>query len=70
MPSPQPSRALMFREMSTLVSTYAPWKLNAYRYENIVVYPWVIGYKYNAIAQHPWQYYDIDMKISRTPVAP
>ena len=63
-------RAEIFREMSTLVSTYAPWKLNAYRYENIIVYPWVIGYKYNAIAQHPWQYYDIDTKMQRKPVAP
>lgn len=65
-----PERAQIFREMSKLVSTYAPWKLNAYRYENIIVYPWVIGYKYNAIAQHPWQYYDIDTKMARKPVAP
>jgi oligopeptide transport system substrate-binding protein len=64
-----PERTKLFREMSTLVSAYAPWTLEVYRYENVLVYPWVIGYKYNAIQQHPWQYYDLDMKMARTPVA-
>jgi len=29
--------------------------------ENVVVYPWVIGYKYNPFNQQPWQYLDIDL---------
>jgi len=62
-------RTKLFREMSALVTAYAPWTLEVYRYENVLVYPWVIGYKYNAIQQHPWQYYDLDMKMPRTPVA-
>ena len=49
-------RTKMFREMSALVTAYAPWNLEVYRYENVLVYPWVKGYKYNAIQQHPWQY--------------
>jgi ABC-type transport system substrate-binding protein len=61
-------RTKLFREMSALVTAYAPWNLDVYRYENVVVYPWVIGYKYNAIQQHPWQYYDIDTARKRTPV--
>jgi ABC-type transport system substrate-binding protein len=32
-----------------------------YRYENALVQPWLLGYKYNPIQQHPWQYLDIDM---------
>ena len=64
-----PERTKLFREMSALVTAYAPWTLEVYRYENVLVYPWVIGYKYNAIQQHPWQYYDLDMKMPRTPVA-
>ena len=64
-----PERTKLFREMSALVTAYAPWTLEVYRYENVLVYPWVVGYKYNAIQQHPWQYYDIDMKIPHTPVA-
>ena len=64
-----PERTRLFREMSSLVTAYAPWTLEVYRYENVLVYPWVIGYKYNAIQQHPWQFYDLDMKMPRTPVA-
>ena len=39
--------------------------INAYRYENIAVYPWVVGYKYNGFNQNPWQYLDIDLKLPR-----
>ena len=40
----------------------------AYRIENVVVYPWVIGYKYNPFNQHPWQYLDIDPSVPRKAV--
>ncbi len=61
-------RTKLFRQMSGLVTAYAPWNLEVYRYENVVVYPWVIGYKYNAFSAHPWMYYDIDLKMPRKPV--
>jgi ABC-type transport system substrate-binding protein len=60
-----PERDRMVREMSQMVAAYAPWKLNAYRIENVVAYPWVIGYKYNPFNQHPWQYLDMDMSVTR-----
>jgi ABC-type transport system substrate-binding protein len=63
-----PQRAKLVKEMSQIVAAYAPWKINAYRIENVVVYPWVIGYKYNAFNQHPWQYLDIDLKVPRKTV--
>jgi len=63
-----PERTKMFREMSALVTAYAPWNLEVYRYENVLVYPWVKGYKYNAIQQQPWQYFDIDLKVPRKAV--
>jgi ABC-type transport system substrate-binding protein len=63
-----PERTKYFREMSQIVSAYAPWMLNAYRIENIAVYPWVIAYKYNPFQNHPWLYYDIDLKMPRRPV--
>jgi len=63
-----PERTKLFREMSGLVTAYAPWNLEVYRYENLIVYPWVIGYKYNAFSNHPWMYYDIDLKMPRRPV--
>jgi oligopeptide transport system substrate-binding protein len=65
-----PERTKLFREMSQLVSAYSPWMLNAYRIENIAVYPWVIDYKYNTFQNHPWMYYDIDLKMARKPVEP
>ena len=54
--------------MSELVTAYSPWILDAYRIENILVYPWVEGYKYNASNAQPWQYYDVDMKTPHRPV--
>ncbi len=60
-----PERAKMMREMSQLVAGYAPWKINAYRNENIILYPWVEGYKLNVFNIHPWQYLDLDPKVPR-----
>jgi oligopeptide transport system substrate-binding protein len=57
-----PERARLFRRMSELVNAYAPWMYNAYRYENILVQPWVQGFKHTVYEQHPWRYYDIDVE--------
>jgi len=63
-----PERTRLFGEMTRIVSAYSPWMLNAYRIENIAVYPWVIDYKYNPFQGHPWMYFDIDLKMPRKPV--
>ncbi|MFO1396326.1 MAG: ABC transporter substrate-binding protein [Burkholderiales bacterium] len=63
-----PERARLVGEMSKIVAGYAPWKLTAYRIENIVVYPWVIGFKYNPFNQNPWAYLDIDLAVPRRAV--
>jgi ABC-type transport system substrate-binding protein len=55
-----PERTKLLRRMSELVAIYAPWNLHAYRYENVLVQPWVSGYKYNAFDRQPWRYYDVD----------
>ncbi|MEO5700848.1 MAG: ABC transporter substrate-binding protein [Casimicrobiaceae bacterium] len=39
-----------------------PWKLAAFRYANVVVQPWVIGYKYNGYHAYPFRYLDIDLQ--------
>jgi len=57
-----PERARLFRRMSELVNAYAPWMYNAYRYENVLVHPWVQGFKHTVYEQHPWRYYDIDLE--------
>ena len=56
-----PERTRLFQRMSQLVTAYAPWKLDAYRYETVLVYPWVIGYKHNVFDQYPWKYLDVDV---------
>ncbi|MCC7217804.1 MAG: hypothetical protein IT517_13590 [Burkholderiales bacterium] len=63
-----PERAKLMREMSQIVAAYAPWKINAYRYENIIAYPWVLGYKLDVFNIHPWQYLDLDTKMPRKSV--
>ena len=61
-----PARTKLLQRMSELVSIYAPWNLHAYRYENVLVQPWLAGYKYNAFDRHPWRYYDVDLKRRKT----
>ena len=56
-----PERVKLHREMSKLVVAYAPWVLHTYRIENIIIHPWVEGYKYNTFDPHPWMYLDLDL---------
>ena len=62
---PGPQRDTVMQQMGELVNAYAPWNLSVFRYENVLVHPWVVGYKYNGYSQHPWQYYDIDLERRR-----
>ncbi len=48
------------RRMSELVNAYAPWVLTAFRYENVLVQPWLRGFKYNPTYQYPFAYLDVD----------
>jgi len=48
------------RRMSELVNAYAPWVLTAFRYENVLVQPWLRGFKYNPTFQYPFAYLDVD----------
>lgn len=54
-------RTQIFGKMSELVNAYSPWILNAYRYENVIVQPWILGFKHTVFDWHPWKYYDIDL---------
>jgi ABC-type transport system substrate-binding protein len=55
-----PERNRLMRRMTELIGIYVPWAVTIYRYENVLLQPWLLGYKYNPIQQHPWQYLDID----------
>jgi hypothetical protein len=48
------------RKMTDLFFAYSPWVITAFRYENVLIQPWVQGFKYNPTQQHPWEYLDID----------
>ena len=58
-----PERAKLTRQMNDIVRNYAPWVLLAFRVDNVVVQPWVLGYKLNPNWQHPWAYLDIDTAL-------
>jgi ABC-type transport system substrate-binding protein len=55
-----PERTRELRRLSELVNVYAPWVLLAFRVENVIVQPWVLGYKNNPTYQYPFPYLDID----------
>ncbi|HEY7787582.1 MAG TPA: hypothetical protein VIF33_03585, partial [Casimicrobiaceae bacterium] len=48
------------RKMSELFNAYAPWVLTAYRYESVLIQPWLRGFKYNPTWQYPFAYLDVD----------
>ena len=55
-----PERLAVERRMSELVNAYAPWVLTAFRYESVLVQPWLRGFKYNPTFQYPFAYLDVD----------
>ena len=63
-----PEREAVMQKMGEIVNAYAPWNVTVFRYENVLVHPWVIGYKYNGYNQHPWAYFDIDVARRATAV--
>ena len=56
-----PERTRELRRMSELISAYAPWVMLAFRVENVLVQPWVLGYKNNPTYQYPFPYLDLDI---------
>jgi hypothetical protein len=58
-------REKVMQRMNELVTAYAPWNITVFRYENVLVQPWIGAYKYNGFAQHPWPYLDVDVAKRR-----
>ena len=55
-----PERNKVYRMLSDHSVTYAPILFNTYRIANVLVYPWVQGWKINTLNQYPFLYLDID----------
>ena len=65
-----PERLRIERRMSELFNAYAPWVLTAFRYENVLVQPWLRGYKQNTTYQYPFAYLEVDRSRGASAPAP
>ena len=54
-----PERNRLYREMAKVIEAYAPWRLDISRYRNMLVQPWVQGFKKHPILHAEWQYVDV-----------
>ena len=54
-----PPRTTIFDEMNDLIFSYAPWIMTNYPYQNMLVQPWVRGYKLNTFVNQQWRYLDV-----------
>ena len=54
-----PQRTALFDQMNDLIFNYAPWVMTDYPYQNMLVQPWVRGYKLNTFLPQQWQYLDV-----------
>jgi peptide/nickel transport system substrate-binding protein len=57
-----PERNALFRKMNELILGYAPWILVDYSYYNVLIQPWLKGYKANPFRREQWWYYDVDAR--------
>jgi ABC-type transport system substrate-binding protein len=53
-------RTRVMRRMAEIIGAHSPWVLLAFRYENVISQPWLLGFKYNPTYQYPFPYLDID----------
>jgi peptide/nickel transport system substrate-binding protein len=54
-----PQRTALYRKMTELVQNYTPWILGMNPYANVIVQPWLKGYKQSPFQVHEWKYYDV-----------
>jgi ABC-type transport system substrate-binding protein len=57
-----PQRTAIFDQMNDLIFNYAPWILTDYAYRNVLVQPWVKGYKLNTFVYQQWRYLDVESR--------
>ena len=61
-----PERTRIFDMMARQMEVDSVWKMGVARYRNVLVYPWVKGYRYHPIlANSVFQYLDIDPSARR-----
>jgi ABC-type transport system substrate-binding protein len=60
-----PERNRLFDLMSRQMEVDGVWRMGVARYRNVLVYPWVLGYRYHPIMYGIFQYLDLDPKVPR-----
>ena len=56
-----PERNALIGRMVRLVMVYAPWMVETYKAQKILVQPWVANYKKHPFAHEPFKYLDVDL---------
>jgi ABC-type transport system substrate-binding protein len=57
-----PERNALIERMVKLVLVYVPWVLEAFGAQQVLVAPWVIGYRKHPFGLEPWKYLDVDLE--------
>jgi ABC-type transport system substrate-binding protein len=55
-----PQRNALYRQLTEIVLVYTPWLLGDYPYSNVLVQPWVRGFRQHPLQRQQWMYYDVD----------
>ena len=58
----RPERTKVFSQMNDLIFNHVPWIFTTYPYQNVLVQPWVRGYKLNTLTLQQWLYYDVEAR--------
>ena len=60
-----PERSALIDRMVKLIWVYAPWMVETYKAETILVHPWLLNYKKHPFGHEPWKYLEVD--VARRP---
>ncbi len=55
-----PKRWALYAAMNDIAMANSVWVPGVFRYQNVVMQPWLINYKRNPFRQHFWHFMDID----------
>jgi ABC-type transport system substrate-binding protein len=56
-----PERNRIYRQLADYHYNYAAAMLGVFRYSNVLLHPWMLGWKSHAFEQYPFAYLDIDL---------
>lgn len=55
-----PARWALYRTMNEIATVNSAWYPGVFRYQNVLMQPWLLNYKRNPYRQHFWHLMDID----------